>query len=249
METQRKFRRKTKFTLIELLVVIAIIAVLAGMLLPALQQARLKARATSCLSNLKQVVLGAQSYVNDSDGWLLMRFYGVVPEFGSTTRYYYTGSILRSGKYITDGVLGCPAVKPEKIRSDAGRTSANSFLEFGYGCNSFKNDLLPAANPDATDKYLFVRVERIAHAERTKGFRIPLFGEAIHATNATQHPCFWRGNSTYYWNLPHSARMNMGFSDGHAGSHSKEDLKSSFSPSGSSLYLVLDSNVNNKLVY
>lgn len=68
------FRRakRTRFTLIELLVVIAIIAILAAILLPALQQARKRARATNCVNNLKQLGTCYQMYAKDYEEYMAM---------------------------------------------------------------------------------------------------------------------------------------------------------------------------------
>lgn len=219
--------RRTSFTLIELLVVIAIIAILAAILLPALNSARERGRAASCVNNLKQITSGALQYADANNEYMPVTI--TRDEFWMGTAQSYLGGeniITLIDWYGGEGTKGgegssvsslvlCPSVKSTYYFTNY---TINGTFSNGWGDNKnvhYHPKPLKVVTQAASTLFL------LETGDKTSGFKkedkangeTPIFSNIYDL----QYAVAAQGASAY----PHNDFGNRSFVDGHVDSHTQ----------------------------
>lgn len=229
---------RASFTLIELLIVIAIIAILACLLLPALNQARKRGHAAKCVSNQKQTMLAQFQYSNDYTGYMVVlvpyKSPGQWENWVSllTREFSNTGALPQTKKgYLSSNVIRCPG-NPSDLKRDV------SWGYYGFCKKSLTTerrdkmgDFLISIDTSTLRQCVYI-INRMKLPSKT-----PLLADTIASGSGPR-----RGQGIWYWqpdnlsetstsnntglHLAHSGKANIGFGDGHVASQNAADLHS-----------------------
>ena len=227
-------RPRLAFTLIELLVVIAILSLLAAILFPVFGRVREKARASTCLSNLKQIGIAEMQYCQDSDGYNAPLGGGTSTLNPNGDGHYLTSPSWRQtlDSYIENTqVFSCPDHNANVGNADGAITSSSADITPGYGAYAAipvsyagtgytmsTTGMLISGFTDPSTRLMIVE-------EASGG---TAYGAASWATCGTDSPAsnwvdYWNGevggvpvaNDAKFVFTGHTAMLNYCFLDGH----------------------------------
>ena len=215
-------KRLVHFTLIELLVVIAIIAILAAMLLPALSAARERARAASCTSKLKNLILQANMYADDNHDY----YFNPFEKIDNVSTYWFWQSShpfasyidnrwIRTNTYSASTLPGGPMDCPS---NQTGRVSLFS----DYGMNAMMSQHASRANYDCRPRGYAANLDNLlVFADGN----LPTTSSDLGASNY-QWAVKWDGSGDSgegIW-FGHGKYANVAYGDGHVEPQLKEGV-------------------------
>ena len=210
-----------RFTLIELLVVIAIIAILAGMLLPALGNVKQRGESIKCISNLKQIGYVAIGYSHSYNG-------NIAP----TLSPYNGGNVPWVAVYIHSGVLP----KPTDGQSVVYRCpKGGSDVQHGDDSESYGGDCAVNGTKTDTTKILSLKIDSLG----ASASRYPLYADSIKCiANQTDPVTPQNAEKKQFYRIDvewggavaarHSSKANLVMGDGHVQALSAAELKDQY---------------------